>query len=394
MPSITKATAHAHFTMDEAYQQYSHHGRKNRSSTNLNHLTLAPLVTKLPLDDEAYAVRDLPPPRHTTSYLQGKSAPSTPGLLTRSPEHSRTRNPDRRGSVPNSAVLLSKSKSASYLAASDHKPQSRKTIASSGTTSPHRQRKTVDWDATTHHQDGDWLLRAGVLISSEAREYKGQMWLNSRASSTSLVGMRDADEELFEREIARERELALRNNGSRRGSAGGDGLEGAGPPHRSARASRAGSRQVSRVNSRSQLLTPLDAGRFSEDGGYFARLPEADDYPEGPDFVNLDEKLEAIEQDTSQEDELAVRKLVRGERAGSWFSWPLFSVEEQEDSDLDGEDEGDASTMEAQGRRGSSVRHFEGVTNAPKEQIPPPDPQQGGWQDAAWLLTVASKVIL
>lgn len=381
--------------MDEAYRQHSHHSRrKNRSSTNLNHLTLAPLTSKLPLDDEAHTVEDYPPPPHTTSYLEGKSAPTTPGILSRSPGHSRTRS-GRRSSVPHVHFPLPKSKSASHLAPADLKLQTRKTISGTTTpTHPRRQQSKKGGEDEAGDQDAAWLLRAGVLMSSEAREYKGQMWLTSRASSTSLAGTRDAEEDHLEREFERERELMFRQS-SRRGSVEG-GVE-AGSGRRSARASRPGSRSGSRVGSRSQLFTPVE-GRHSEDG-YFSRSPVAvagDEYVQGPDFVNLDEKLEAIEQDTSQEDEAAIRKLVRGEMAGrgSWFRWPLFAVEEQEDSDVDDEDEVDPAADAVQARRRSSVRHFEGVTNAPKEQIPPPDPQQGGWQDAAWLLSVASKVIL
>ncbi|KAH6688565.1 hypothetical protein F5X68DRAFT_80672 [Plectosphaerella plurivora] len=380
--------------MDEAYRQHSHHSRrKNRSTTNLNHLTLAPLTSKLPLDDEAYTVEDYPPPPHTTSYLDAKSTPTTPGILSRSPGHSRNRS-GRRSSVPHVHFPLPKSKSASHLAPADLKLQTRKTISGTTTpTHPRRQNKKGG-DDETGDQDAAWLLRAGVLMSSEAREYKGQMWLTSRASSTSLAGPRDVEDELLEREIERERELMFRQE-SRRGSIEGGGAESG---RRSARASRPGSRSGSRVGSRSQLFTPIE-GRHSEDG-YFSRSPVAaagDEYVQGPDFVNLDEKLEAIVQDTSQEDEAAIRKLVRGEMAGrgSWFRWPLFAVEEQEDSDADEEDDDNERAAQAQAaRRRSSVRHFEGVTNAPKEEIPPPDPQQGGWQDAAWLLSVASKVIL
>ncbi len=41
--------------MDVAYKQHSSHARrKNRSNTNLNHLSLAPLTTKMPLTDTEY----------------------------------------------------------------------------------------------------------------------------------------------------------------------------------------------------------------------------------------------------------------------------------------------------------------------------------------------------
>jgi hypothetical protein len=34
------------------------------------------------------------------------------------------------------------------------------------------------------------------------------------------------------------------------------------------------------------------------------------------------------------------------------------------------------------------------MTTALDERVPPPKADEGGWHDAAWLLTVASKVIL
>ena len=50
--------------------------------------------------------------------------------------------------------------------------------------------------------------------------------------------------------------------------------------------------------------------------GYFP-LGADEDYIAGPDFVNLDEKLEAISRDTDQDDEAAVRRLVRRGNAAS-----------------------------------------------------------------------------
>ncbi|GJC82610.1 hypothetical protein ColLi_05448 [Colletotrichum liriopes] len=382
--------------MEEAYKQYANQARrKNRSSTNLNHLSLAPFTSRLPLQDDDALPDHLASPHHSTSYLQGKSAPTTPGLLSRSP--ARSNSHARRSSLPHAD--LPKSKSATHLAptASDRKSHNRKSV--SGTTSPTvRRRKDKDDFSVRDRNDSDWLLRTGALISNENREFKGQAWLVSRQSSTSLTGMRDADEEAFERELARERELASRRS-SRRGSLAD--LEGA--YTHSARPSRPGSRSASRVGTRSQMLTPME--RHSLDEGYFPRH-EGEDYIPGPDFVNLDEQLESYEFDTTQDDEAAVRRLVKGERAGgaSWvgniLGWPLFAVEEneeesddEEDADGDFEVEGDEEGAQEL-HRSWSARHFEGVIDAPEERIPPPKANEGGWQDAAWLLSVATKVLL
>jgi hypothetical protein len=123
----------------------------------------------------------------------------------------------------------------------------------------------------------------------------------------------------------------------------------------------------------------------------------------GPDFVNLDERLEALELDASQDDEAAVRRLVRkGQHStGSWL-WPFLSTEDNEQDRSDDEGSigsitGSRSSITAEGqttgRSGWSGRHFEGVSNMPEERMPPPKVDEGGWQDAAWLLSVASKVL-
>ncbi|KAL2290161.1 hypothetical protein FJTKL_00646 [Diaporthe vaccinii] len=85
-----------------AYNQHSSQGRrKNRSSTNLNHLSLAPLTTKLPINDTEIMFTELNIHTYSTSYIQGKSAPTTPSLLSRSPRraNSRTRHHSRQGSA-------------------------------------------------------------------------------------------------------------------------------------------------------------------------------------------------------------------------------------------------------------------------------------------------------
>ncbi len=380
--------------MDEAYNQHSQHTRrKNRSAASLNHLSLAPLTTRLPLaDDENLSEALAAVSPYSTSYLQGRSAPTTPHLLSRSP--TRSHSGDRKSpSTP--APYLPKSRSATHLG-SGHG-------VSSNTARQRRQRRDeLRALSAADRNDSDWLLRAGALISSETRESKGQAWLATRAGSTRLVGLRDANEDVFERTAARERELTSRSasrNASRRGSlTAEDGLVASSP------GSRLGSRSHSRVFGRAQTLaTPLE--RRSADG-YFPQVVDVDDIP-GPDFVNLNRELEAIEQDTTVEDEDHVRRLVKREKdsVGGWLGnvigWPLFSVQENDEEEQSdggvGEQFGGEPEEDRGGpsRRHSSLRRFEGVINLPDEdRIPPPKADEGGWQDAAWLLSVASRVIL
>ncbi|KUI57699.1 hypothetical protein VP1G_05024 [Cytospora mali] len=377
-----------------AYNQHSSQSRrKNRSSTNLNRLSLAPLTTKLPINDHENDMffPDLAAQTYSTSYIQGKSAPATPSLLSRSPARATSKN--RLQSRPGSAAPLPKSKSAVHL---ERDPTPR-----SGATTPggHRRgSKKEEPGSARGRTDSDWLLRAGVLISSETRESKGQSWLVSRASSTSLTGMRNAADEddehepdMFERErLARENALVSKHASHRNSQVYMEGDDSPFISHR-------GSLYASRTASRSQLGTP---GERTAVEGYFAPQDSGlEDLVPGPDFVNLDETLEAtgIEQDTSQDDEADVRRLVKSgiARPSTWFGnvlgWALFSVEENDEddeADVEGSDgEGEAFVPDT-----PPERQFEGVTALPEQRMPPPKVDEGGWQDAAWLLSVASKV--
>ncbi|KAF4451350.1 hypothetical protein F53441_5616 [Fusarium austroafricanum] len=372
--------------MDVAYNQHADRARrKNRSSSSLNHLSLAPLTAKLPLNDDELIADAIASHPHSLihqipSYIQGKSAPATPRLLARSPTASRSRSHTRTPSTP-----LAKSKSASHLAAGT----SRKT--QSGRATPRRHKDDMSF-SMRHRNDSDWLLRTGALMSSEARESKGQTWLISRQSSTSLGGM-DPGEDAFENELAREREITSRH-ASRRGSTAP--VEEDASPYASRFPSRTHSRSHSMTRPRSHLHSPLEFS-MTADGSYFPHQEANDDLP-GPDFVNLDEKLEELEQDLSQDDEAAVRRLVRKGQAstGTWFGsvWSLFSVEED---DEDSEDDSDETPQDGESglsrSRSWSSRHLAGISTAPEERMPPPGTNEGGWRDAAWLLSVATKVM-
>lgn len=206
--------------------------------------------------------------------------------------------------------------------------------------------------------------------------------------------MRDADEEAFEQELAREREVASSHRASRRGSSAM--ADDDATPNGSRFTSRFNSRKHSMAETRSHLGTPFE--RPTEGDSYF---PSPDAGIAGPDFVNLDEKLEELERDTTQDDEATVRRLVRHGTAGkgSWISnvigWSLFKVDEndEESEDDDDDDYMDDEELARTGRGSGSHRHFEGVLHAPIERLPPPTSNEGGWKDAAWLLSVASKVM-
>ena len=359
--------------MDEAFKQHSR--RKRNSAKNLANLSLAPLTTKLPVNDLNHdEVAPAPSTPASRTYLEGKSAPTTPRLLSRTPTRSTPRL---------SSAQLPKSKSATHLG----HPISRKTDRGvvSGTTTPRRRR---DDRVGSEAADSDWFLRTGAVMTSEAREYKGQAWLVSRASTTSLAAAPDSedeDEDLLERELSREREFASRRS-SRRGSFVN------GKPHDRSPPSAPRSRQHSRPGSRSLALERV------ESDSYFTQSPEAYEDIPGPDFVNLDERLEALGMEPAADDEAAVRRLVKRGQAGedSWLAnvlgWSLFSVEEREEEDSDDGDEEEERVLGSSSRF-SSARSLDRLGALPEERIPPPA-EAGGWGDAAWLLTVASRVIL
>ncbi|KAJ4145276.1 hypothetical protein LMH87_004131 [Akanthomyces muscarius] len=367
--------------MDVAYNQHADRARrKNRSSTNINHLTLAPLTVKLPLNDPD-SIADLSSGPVTSSYLEGKSAPTTPRFLGHAAATPRSRSQHR---TPY-GESITKSRSSTNLPIGGGGGGRR---TGSGASTPRRRRGPDEPTlASRHRNDSDWMLRTGALMSSEARESKGQAWLVSRQSSTSLATMRNADEDAFEQELLA-REQRSSHHASRRGStqavADGDELS----PAVSRRTSRFASRAQS-MDLRSAALTPMDRNGAGGDS-YFPS-----DAISGPDFVNLDQKLEELERDNELDDEAAIRRLMREGKAlkGSWIAsfigWSLFEEDEGEEDDSEDEDED-----EENGDKGTQTpRHVEGITGMPSVKVPPPKEVESSWNDAAWLLSLASKVI-
>ncbi|KAK4166174.1 hypothetical protein QBC43DRAFT_21131 [Cladorrhinum sp. PSN259] len=410
--------------MDVAYNQHaSGFRRKSRSSANLNHLSLAPLTSKLPIrDQDDYDVNPLSAPAHATSYsyLEGKSVPTTPRLLSRSPGPANTGKRTKRGnSVPglregSDGARIPKSKSAVHLRSPTSARRSIHHHHNNNNNHPHHHHKASSSDRS----DSDWLLRCGALISTETRESKGQAWLVSRASSTSLAGNNTTEEDVaFERELARERHQHGSRRASRRNSLHNaiDDDNISSPAY-----SRFGSRSHSRVDS----MTPGRTTAFAED--YFSsgngsgtrssaddrEAAEDEEAAAGPDFVNLEDKLESLDLGDGGavdglDDEVYVRRLVKGNGSGGMGSWignvlgvKLFAVEEDEEEESSDEyDEGEEYEEGAEldeSRRVSSLRRLQNATMATVDtaSIPPPKTDEGGWHDAAWLLTVASKVLL
>lgn len=383
--------------MDVAYNQHSSQSRRNnRSFINVNHLTLAPLTSRFPIHDSHELPDAAPVSRGHVSYIEGKSAPTTPGVLSRSSSRVSLLKPNHGG--------LTKSKSSTNVPAT--RPKSI-TPTAGGKLKRGLGKDDISLSSlsATDRNDSDWLLRAGALISSETRESKGQAWLVSRASSTSLTGQRDEDEEELERQLAKERESRLT---SRRGSAADADDEfspvttrmsfGGGSRSVSRYGSRPTSRTHSRRGSKGNLFTPL-AMTEKERDSYFEEQKEL---PAEPDFVDVDET--GYDEEQAVEDEIIVKHLAkRGSLGlGTWveklMGWSLFAVEEDaEDSDggTESEEKTDASDAAPTKKKRGSKDVVDGTTDiALDEKLPPPRDDEGGWQDAAWLLSVATKVLL
>ncbi|KAI9680591.1 MAG: hypothetical protein M1817_004031 [Caeruleum heppii] len=339
--------------MDVAYNRHA-----RRSTTNLNHLSLAPLTNKFPIGDEDELPADYRIAR-SSSYLEGKSAPTTPGILSRSPSSARLRARQQQLAIP-------KSKSSSYLLK---------------TTRPKKPANA----------SSEWMLRAGAVLSSETRESKGQSWLVSRASSTSLVENDGPESNSFaDDEFS---PVSTRDSKFFSSSRGG-----------SRATSRVNSRRGSRLGSKADLLTPLEpgsAGRRRDSDGPDKDTVFEDDFVAEPDFVDPDE--EAYDE-VMDEEEMKTLAGQAGSGLGGMIDrvigWSLFPVEEDGSADgLAGDTKrqsGDQPTEQQSRRvRDESDRvKIEQLGDAARGDTVELRDDEGGWHDAAWLLNVAAKILM
>jgi len=372
--------------MDSSSRSSSRSGR--RSFPNLTHLSLAPLSSRFPIDDDGLEESESQNHLPTSSYIQGKSAPTTPGILA---GPSRPKSKKKQIRYAHDSHLLSamtpvgapmvKAKSASAL--SYHNDL---ISTPEGLGSPLHTRTL---SRPNMQSNEEWLHRAGLVIASETRESKGQSWLTSRASSTSLVQPPDDyDEDVH----------------SRHGSE-----DGPGSAAHSRKASRAASRansarpsrRASRVGSKVDFVfTPFDREFAPESAaidGYFDLAME-------PDFVDKEDE-EAVAADA----EVHHLAHLQGSGLGGLFDrmigWPLFNVDEDSEDDIKMEAEETAEELQRRRQRELRRRKEElakaasssASATAPKVVIQPPAQNQndeGGWSDVAWLLSVASKIVL
>lgn len=360
--------------------------------------------------------------RHHPTYMQGRSAPTSPGILSRSSSRKHLGGGlSRRGSLydDTSAPVevsivypasvreealrskrtgggggMTKAKSEAALALgvqpqnrlsgqglqlSQKRPGPPRSKTATATTPRLRSKMRLGASA-----EEDWLTHATATTNALLQESRGQSWLSSRDSSAALAVPSsdddDVDDEGYE-ELAATAHLSSPHNA---------GTVSPSSPRAyrwgSRFGSRSGSRRTSRRGSLTNLRTPLATASVEGATSYFDAYNDSRDI--APDFI-----AEESEGDTiagaidEQKDEAELKHLVQNPAIGfggiferiAGIGW--FAGGDSEDSgietDLDGGEE----------RR---------KTRTPPPPPPPPgnDGQRVGvWEDAAWLLSIAGRAL-
>lgn len=218
----------------------------------------------------------------------------------------------------------------------------------------------------------DWLLRTASALTTSTLEEKGQAWLVTRGSSTSLTEpLHSQGVGLANDEISSSRPAAFR--------------------------SRLNSRTASRASSR----------RGSVGAGRGAILIE-------PDFVIPEREILGSEL-LPEVDEGEMKRIVMG-RVGGWVDWAvgwidfktfgenetISPVEIEEGGEVENYAERDEGKSEfnhdkrpASDQLQGGEENLQDTTDVFRGDIPNPVPSgEGGWSDAKWLLEVAGSIIL
>lgn len=392
---------------DIANPQSSTPRSRKRSSTNLADLRLAPLSARFAEEVVEPAgprsaprspyeeAKELAYNRNHPSYLQGRSAPSTPGILSRSSSRRHLGGGlSRRGSLYDDGVEsnyvsarespevslygrtngsgMPKAKSEATLALktrlTGHHPA--RHSAKGGVRSPDLPRRSKTHGMNTPRSrsrlnDESWLSHATSTAHTLLQESKGHTWRSS--SSLLETNISDEDEDEGYEELAALSTLQLPQTGP-------ESPVSERAQHRwgSRFGSRNASRRTSRRGSMTNLRTPLATADSA--GGYFDALEPAEE------ASSADDDHEAPSAD---EAELALLAQGRGAGIGGFVdrivNFSLFDVAESEESGVEASREGEARA------------------SAPPLP-PPPAPNEEGekvglWEDAAWLLSIAGRAL-
>ncbi|KAJ5542175.1 hypothetical protein N7535_004598 [Penicillium sp. DV-2018c] len=223
-----------------------------RSYPSLNHVSLAPLTRRFPIDDDSDTdaldyfnhrenvdfqgsggTRTPPAP----SYLASVSVPSTPAILSHSRSNSRTRHTHARSKSSTRSDTNLQSQNLTpplhHSARTQTQTQTHKNQPSISSTQGRRQ--PPDTPQRTSKPDAEWMLRAGIALASSTREEKGQSWLTKRETSTSL-------DPPFDETATRHHKRTKSGASSRKSRSGASTPAGAFSRAASRRSSRRGSR--------------------------------------------------------------------------------------------------------------------------------------------------------
>ena len=247
---------------------------------------------------------------------------------------------------------------------------------------------------TARFADENWIMRTGMAANAIVQESKGQSWMSSRPSSTSFQHMQDytdgEDDEGYEEMAALSTGTARFQLPQRDANAAATRTSGWGSRY----GSRTGSRRTSRRGSFNGAHTPL-ANVPSQDGSadYFGS--EYGTSAIEPDFVDSEEDLDS-------QDEATINRIVDGNTFGlggfvdRLMNFNLFKVEEKEE----GTDDERRQKAESSAHARIEMAAESQQKRQEKDNRPRPDGQtqdnaqgEGGWSDAAWLVSVAAKAM-
>jgi Protein of unknown function (DUF3984) len=386
--------------------------RSRRSHPALNHISLAPLTPRFPIDD--FPDQDDYLQNSQGSYFSSSSVPSTPPILSHSRASSRPRHHRR-------------SKSSTYALSDTNLwglgAQHQQQVPHTGSLKQgsHTPVYGLPPEKRKSH-DSEWMLRAGLALTSSTREEKGQSWLVKRESSTSLVAETESDTIRSRRTSANRHGKSTPHRSSRSSAVST-------PAALSRRASR--SREHSRRTSRAGFaMTAMSTeggssrqSRKSSVGSHLTVLPDFVDERIRAEMASIrDRDLYNDDDDESDSssytsgsetdgemDEKEFQRLTRerGFGLGSWVdqfvSRTLFGVEEDLSTSPPGPTEATnrhtivgfesaalASQSEPVEDDHDDRDDHDSESTHPVEQAG----DKGGWADASWFFRLARKAIM
>lgn len=353
--------------------------------------------------------------------MQGRSAPTSPGILSRSSSRKHLGGGlSRRGSLYDDTASTAevkivypesmredstqsrrsgggmiKAKSEAALALGDQQQhrlsgqgvqltprRSGPPRSKTATATTPRVRSRMRLGASAEE---DWLTHATATTNALLQESRGQSWLTSRDSPAALAlpssDEDDDDDEGYE-ELAATAHLSSPQN-TRAVSPSS--------PRVTRWGSRFGSRSASRMTSRrgslTNLRTPLATANLEGATSYFDAYTGNDQRDGGPDFIAEESESDTVAEAVhDKNDEAELKHLVQNPAIGfggiferiagiGWFGG------DSEDSGI----ETDLDRAESRGK-------------AKTTPTPPPPPGNDGqkvgvWEDAAWLLSIAGRAL-